>query len=87
MPSGTVLEISLCLKVPAVVIDQFPSLMGFVLAGETENVHAGCQQTDRAHTACVFADQDLGKIVERAESIVYPGYFISSLTLFRCPNL
>ena len=57
VPSGTVLEISLCLKVPVVVVDQFPFLWDFVLTGETENVHAGCQQTgasSRALTTCVF---------------------------------
>ena len=86
VPSGTVLEISLCLEVPVIVVDQFSFLRDFVLTGETENVHAGCQQTgasSRAHTACVFADQDEGKIGERAESVLY---FISPLTLFQCPN-
>ena len=39
--SGAVLEISLCLKMPVVVVDQFPFLWDFVLTRETENVHAG----------------------------------------------
>ena len=43
VPSGTVLEISLCLEVPVIVVDQFPYLWDFVLTGETENMHAGCQ--------------------------------------------
>ena len=82
VPSGTVLEISLCLEVPVIVVDQFPFLWDFVLTGETEHVHAACQQT--THTVCVFADQDEGKIGKRAELVLY---FISSLTLSRCPNL
>ena len=43
LPSGTVLEISLCLEVPVIVVDQFPFLWDFVLTRETENVHAGWQ--------------------------------------------
>ena len=43
VPSGTVLEISLCLDVPVVVVDQFPFLLDFVLTRETEKVHAGWQ--------------------------------------------
>ena len=57
VPSGTVLEVSLCLEVAVRVIDQFPFLMDFVLTGETKNGHTGCQQTSaysRAHTACVL---------------------------------
>ena len=43
VPSGTIVEISLCLEVPLVVVDQLPYLWDFVLTGETrENVHAGC---------------------------------------------
>ena len=37
VPSGTVLEISLCLEVSVRVVDQFPFLWEFVLTGETEN--------------------------------------------------
>ena len=37
VPSGTVLEISLCLEVSVTVVDQFPFLWDFVLTGETEN--------------------------------------------------
>ena len=33
VPSGTVLEISLCVEVSVVVVDQFPYLWDFVLAG------------------------------------------------------
>ena len=43
VPSGAVLEISPCLEVPVVVVDQFPFLWDFVLTRETENVHAGWQ--------------------------------------------
>ena len=45
VPSGTVLEISLCVEVSVVVVDQFPYLWDFVITGETENEHTGCQQT------------------------------------------
>ena len=41
VPSGAILEISLCLEVPVVVVDQFPFLWDFVLTRETENMHAG----------------------------------------------
>ena len=41
VPSGAVLEISLCLEVPVVVVDQFPFLWDFVLTGKAGNVHAG----------------------------------------------
>ena len=57
MPSGAVLENSLCVEVSVIVIDQFPYLWDFVLTGETDNEHTGCQQTtasSRAYTACVF---------------------------------
>ena len=45
IPSGTVLEISLCVEVSVIVVDQFPFLWDFVLTGETENYHSGWQQT------------------------------------------
>ena len=41
VPSGAVLEISLCLEVPVPVVDQFPFLWNVVLTRETQNVHAG----------------------------------------------
>ena len=41
VPLGAVLEISLCLEVPVVVVDQFPFLWDFALTRETESVHAG----------------------------------------------
>ena len=37
VPSGTVLEVSLCLQVSVVVVDQFPFLWDFVLTGEMQN--------------------------------------------------
>ena len=36
MRSGTVLEISLCVEVSLIVVDQFPFLWDFVLTGETD---------------------------------------------------
>ena len=56
IPSGTVVEISLCVEVSVIVVDQFPYLWDFVLTGETESEYTGCQQTSAsscAHTACV----------------------------------
>ena len=86
IPSGTVLEVSVCLEVSVVAIDQFPFLWDFVLTGETENKYIGCQQTSassRAHAAYVFADQGEGNIGERAERVLH---FIYPLTLFQWPN-
>ena len=41
IPSGAILEISLCLGLPLSIVDQFPFLWDFVLYdGEKENVHA-----------------------------------------------
>ena len=57
VPSGTVLEISLCVEVSLNIVNQFPVLWDFVLIGETENDRTGCQQTSassRAHAACVL---------------------------------
>ena len=42
LPSGTVLEISLCVEVSVVVVDQFPFLWDFVLTGEMENQFIVC---------------------------------------------
>ena len=41
VPSGTVLEISLCVEVSVIVVDQFPFLWDFVLTGETEYEYFG----------------------------------------------
>ena len=75
IPSGTVLEISLCVEVSVIVVDQFPYLWDFVLTGETENEHTGCQQTSassRVHTqtACVFAGEGEGNIGKHAERVL-----------------
>ena len=74
--AGSVLEVSLCLEVSVVVVDQFPYLWDFVLIGETEKENTGCQQTNAsscAHTpCCVFVDKVQGKVL----------HFIYSLTLF-----
>ena len=41
LPSGAVLEVSLCVEMSVIVVDQFPFLWDFVLTdGEKENVHA-----------------------------------------------
>ena len=43
VPSGVILEISLCLDLPVIIVDQFPFLWDFVLTREMGNVHAGWQ--------------------------------------------
>ena len=58
VPSGTVLEISLCLEVSANVVDQFPFLRDFVLTGESEHERVNSLPTDfcllaRTHRLCV----------------------------------
>ena len=86
IPSGTVLEISLCVEVSVIVVDQFPYLWDFVLTGEMGNGYTGSQQTfaaSRAHTACVFVDQGEGTVGESAERVLH---FIHPLTLCQCPN-
>ena len=50
--SGTVLDISLCVEVSVNVVDQFPVLWDFVLIGETENEHTGCQHTSASFLCC-----------------------------------
>ena len=40
--SGTVLEISLCVDVSVIVVDQFPFLWDFVFTGKTEYGYIGC---------------------------------------------
>ena len=73
VPSGTVLEVSLCVEVSVIVVDQFPFLWDFVLTGETENEQTGCQQTSapHAHTPPVYyADQGEGNIGEGAEQVL-----------------
>ena len=87
-PSGTVLEVSLCLEVLVIVVDQFPFLWDFVLTGETENEFPGCQQTStssRAHTACAFADQGEGNIGERAEQVLCVHFSTRSFPIFPNP--
>ena len=51
VPSGTLLDISLCVEVSVVVVDQFPYVWDFVLTGETENEYTGCQPTS---LSCAF---------------------------------
>ena len=82
---GSLLEISLCVHVSVVVVDQFPFLWDFVITGETKNEHTEYQQTSassRAHTGCVFADQ-VGDIGESDDQVLC---FISPLPLFQCVN-
>ena len=46
VPSGTVLEISLCVEVSVIAVDQFPFLRDFVLTGEMENGFADQGETN-----------------------------------------
>ena len=98
-PSGTILEISLCLEVSVTVVDQFPFLWDFVLTGETGHEYIGCLLPadfcllTRIYLLFFFADQAKGFIRERAERvcmyIIYIMYniFVSLLTfLFQFPN-
>ena len=84
VPSGTILEISLCLEVSVSVVDQFPFLRDFVLTGEPENEYSDCQDFCLlSHITCVFADQGERNTRERAEQV---SYSISPFTLLQCPN-
>ena len=86
VPSGTVLEVSLCLEVSVMVVDQLPFLWDFVLTGIMEHGYTSCMQTStssRAHTVCVFAEQGEANIGEIAEQVLC---FVSSLALFKYPN-
>ena len=85
--SGTVLEISLCVEVSVVVVDQFPYLWDFVLTGETENEHTGCQPTSafsRAHTPRVFLQMKAKEISENMLNRFC--IFISPLSLYLFPK-
>ena len=60
IPSGTVLDISLCLAVPANFVGQFLVLRNSTLPGQTANVHAAYQQasdTLRTHCLCFCRPQ------------------------------
>ena len=53
IPSGTVMETSLCVEVSVIVVDQFPVLWDFVLMGATAQTVRGCRSllpTQYTHT-------------------------------------
>ena len=52
---GTVLEISPCVEVSIIVVDQFPYLWDFVLTGETEYMLAPCYRQTSAHSRARIA--------------------------------
>ena len=81
VPSGTVLEVSLCLEVSVITIDQFSFLRDFVLIGESENKYTGCQQTSASALTppVCFADRGKANIGELAEQVLYLN---TLLTLF-----
>ena len=89
VPSGTVLEISLCVEVSVIVVDQFPFLWDFVLSGEMKYEYIGCLlQTDfclltRTHRLCFLQI----KAKEISENVLNGfSIFISPLTLFQYPQ-
>ena len=41
VPSGTIVDVSLCVEVSVIVVDQFPYLWDFVLTGGMENEYTG----------------------------------------------
>ena len=56
--SGTVLEVSLCIEVSVIVVDQFPFLWDFVLIDST------------TQTVCVFEDSDVTSLLTRTSLVV-----------------
>ena len=46
IPSGTVLEISLCVEVSVIVVDQFPYLWDFVLKDATTQAVCGREEAE-----------------------------------------
>ena len=87
IPSGTVLEISLCLEVPAIIVDQLPFLRDFVLTGKTENQYILVDDTllsPLAHIPLFFLQIKWKAISENMLNwlnVAFP-----QLTLFLCPN-
>ena len=81
LPSGTVLEVSLCLEVSVITIDQFSFLRDFVLIGESENKYTGCQQTSASALTppVCCADRGEANVGELAEQVLYLN---TLLTLF-----
>ena len=56
--SGTVLEVSLCVEVSVIVVDQFPFLWDFVLIDST------------TQTVCVCEDSDVTSLLTRTSLVV-----------------
>ena len=83
---GSILEFSVCVKVSVFVVDQLPFLWDFVLTGEMEYEHTGCQPIAFLFTythRLYFADQGEVNVGERAGQVLY---FISPLPLLQCPK-
>ena len=83
VPSGTILEVSLCVEVSVFVVDQFPFLWDFVLTGGTENAYTSCNRLlpPRAHTPHVLLQMKVKLI---SENVVIRSC-ISSRTLLQHP--
>ena len=78
IPSGTVLDVSLCIDVPANFVDQFPALRNSTLPGQIQHVHAVHQQASaslRANIACVFQTPE----TKRKSEILLTRFCISPL--------
>ena len=81
--TGTVLEISLCVEMSVIVVDQFPFLWKFVLTGETES-NENTDVPPHAHTPSVVLQMKAKEISENMLNGLFT--FISPLTLFQSPN-
>ena len=75
VPSGTVLEVSLCLEVPVLAVEQFPFLRDFVLTCKIEDESTLFYNRllhPHAHMPPVFcADRGQTNIGELAEKVLY----------------
>ena len=73
VPSGAVIEVSLCVEVPLDIADHIPSLRDFMLTGEMESEQTASQQTFASsftYTTCAFVDQDEGYVENLAMKVL-----------------
>ena len=59
IPSGTVLEISLCVEVSVVVVDQFPFLWDFVLVGATAQTVCARKSEEVCWQLCILVGTNI----------------------------
>ena len=90
VPSETVVEISLCVEVSLIAVDQFPFLWDFVLTGAMEYEFIGCLSPadfcllTRTHRLYVL--QIKAKEKKENELNGFCIFFVSSVTLSQFPN-